>query len=170
LDIATKKRQYFWSIGLYTKKAGFNDRFSGTRDGIQLFYEIYRTVSTPKVRSPIGGLVSKYFYNAYCAINRWDRLGITIKYLLWRYPDYKVWVTGHSLGGALASIAAGELVEIQKIPSDRVITMTFGQPRVGNAEYVEAYNKLVSIFIPFTCYFRIHFSYQTHIELCIQMI
>lgn len=98
LDIATKKRQYFWSIGLYTKKAGFNDRFSGTRDGIQLFYEIYRTVSTPKVRSPIGGLVSKYFYNAYCAINRWDRLGITIKYLLWRYPDYKVWVTGHSLG------------------------------------------------------------------------
>lgn len=133
--------------------------FSGTSDGAQLFYEIYRTVSKPKVSSPIGGLVSKYFYDAYSAINSWNKLGTSLRYLLWKYPDYKVWVTGkilvicilnhlrylgHSLGGALAQIAAGELVGVHKVPSNNVLMMNFGQPRVGNNEYVEAYEKLVS--------------------------
>jgi predicted lipase len=57
----------------------------------------------------------------------------------------KILFLGHSLGGALASIAAGELVGVQKVPSNRVIMINFGQPRVGNAEYVQAYDKLVCI-------------------------
>ncbi|KAI6183054.1 Class 3 lipase protein [Aphelenchoides bicaudatus] len=89
------------------------------------------------------GTISKYFYDAYSAINAWNKLGTSIKYLLWKYPEYKVWVTGHSLGGALAQIAAGELVGVQKVPSDRVVMINFGQPRVGNKEYVEVYEKLV---------------------------
>lgn len=44
--------------------------------------------------------------------------------------DKLVWITGHSLGGALATIMLGELLESQKIHG----IYTFGQPRAVNRE------------------------------------
>lgn len=46
--------------------------------------------------------MAKYFYDAYSAINSRNELGDTIKYLLWKYPEYKVWVTGTSVYFMLA--------------------------------------------------------------------
>ena len=50
-----------------------------------------------------------------------------------KIPDtFRLYITGHSLGGALAIIAAGEL------NSDRLAACyTFGSPRVGNSEFGE---------------------------------
>ena len=47
-----------------------------------------------------------------------------------------VWFTGHSLGGAMATICAGrcKLSEIAAVP---VETVTFGSPRVGTKRYVQ---------------------------------
>ncbi|MEK6248627.1 MAG: lipase family protein, partial [Planctomycetales bacterium] len=45
----------------------------------------------------------------------------------------KVWVTGHSLGGALASLSAYQLQRIDDIPVQGVVT--FGSPRVGNGTW-----------------------------------
>jgi len=42
----------------------------------------------------------------------------------------KIWVTGHSLGGALAMLATRRLLMDMKI--DQIETHTFGQPRVGD--------------------------------------
>lgn len=49
--------------------------------------------------------------------------------------DKDVWVTGHSLGGALAVLAASRL------ESGAVHVCTFGQPRVGDEAFVEASNR-----------------------------
>ena len=47
-----------------------------------------------------------------------------------------VWFTGHSLGGAMATICAGrcQLSEIAAVPFE---TITFGSPRVGTKRYVK---------------------------------
>ncbi|EME30942.1 Lipase ZK262.3 [Galdieria sulphuraria] len=65
------------------------------------------------------------------------------KYL--QHHDVKMtpilYFTGHSLGGALATLAAGEVS--YKHPSWQIRMYNFGSPRVGNAEFVNIYNQLV---------------------------
>jgi triacylglycerol lipase len=46
-----------------------------------------------------------------------------------------LWFTGHSLGGALATISAGRCV-LSPIPSSPEGLFTFGSPRVGNRRFI----------------------------------
>ena len=46
-----------------------------------------------------------------------------------------LWSTGHSLGGAMATICAGRC-KLDEIPVSPVETQTFGSPRVGSKRYV----------------------------------
>lgn len=55
-------------------------------------------------------------------------------------PQPKIYITGHSLGGALAILCALEFAR-QKLPVAAVIT--FGQPRVGNKAFATIYNHTV---------------------------
>ncbi len=49
--------------------------------------------------------------------------------------------TGHSLGGALAKLAA---LDIQyNVPDKEIYCYTFGAPKVGNAEFVRSFNKRI---------------------------
>ena len=50
------------------------------------------------------------------------------------------YVTGHSLGGALATIFAYECAELKM---GEVVVYTYGSPRVGNAAFVESFHRLV---------------------------
>ncbi|GAB4822203.1 hypothetical protein N2152v2_009249 [Parachlorella kessleri] len=50
-------------------------------------------------------------------------------------------LTGHSLGGAMASLAAVELQ--QRWPSSSLQVYTYGQPRVGNRAFAAEYDALV---------------------------
>lgn len=52
------------------------------------------------------------------------------------YPNYTLVVTGHSLGGAVGTIAAANL-RAQGYPCD---LYTFGSPRVGNEDFVNFVN------------------------------
>lgn len=58
---------------------------------------------------------------------------------------WHIYVTGHSLGGALATLLALELSSSQMAKSGRInVTMyNFGSPRVGNKRFAEEYNKKV---------------------------
>jgi hypothetical protein len=62
------------------------------------------------------------------------------------YPDYPVYVTGHSLGGAIASLmsyymAASWAKANVTVPFTPII-YTFGQPRTGNYRYAEEITSL----------------------------
>jgi triacylglycerol lipase len=46
-----------------------------------------------------------------------------------------LWFAGHSLGGAMATIAAGRCV-LSPIPSNPEALFTYGSPRVGNGRYI----------------------------------
>jgi triacylglycerol lipase len=51
----------------------------------------------------------------------------------------KIWITGHSLGGALAVLCAAQLTILDKIPIHSVYT--FGQPRIGDEQFAENMNE-----------------------------
>lgn len=117
--------------------------YRGTTQKVQLLDEIVTVLSLPK--SPIQdgskAEVQDYFLNAYtslsCAIAEFKKV-------MKQYPDYKVAVTGHSLGGAIASIAAYKLVSDGVVPSDKLSIYTYGSPRVGNKFYAEHFDKTVN--------------------------
>lgn len=60
-------------------------------------------------------------------------------------PRWHVYVTGHSLGGALATLLALELSSSQMAKNGAIfVTMyNFGSPRVGNRRFAEVYNAKV---------------------------
>jgi len=53
--------------------------------------------------------------------------------------DWHVYVTGHSLGGALATLCAYELATREPSRRPRVTMYTFGAPRCGNRGFAEAF-------------------------------
>jgi len=55
-------------------------------------------------------------------------------------PDKQLFITGHSLGGALATLAAFDMaLNDEREP----IVYTFGAPRVGDPKFARAYNRTV---------------------------
>ena len=61
----------------------------------------------------------------------------------------KILCIGHSLGGALATLASGHLGSLynEKLP---VTCHTFGSPRVGNKAYAEWFSKKVAFYVRIT--------------------
>ncbi|KAJ7623871.1 alpha/beta-hydrolase [Mycena polygramma] len=57
----------------------------------------------------------------------------TVKAQLAKFPKYNVVITGHSLGGALASLCASSLKPM--LPGVAMKLYTFGQPRTGDAQF-----------------------------------
>jgi hypothetical protein len=57
-----------------------------------------------------------------------------------KYPDYKVVLTGHSLGGAIATLTGYRLAEKGTIPYNKINIITYGQPRVGDPQFASYLN------------------------------
>ena len=55
---------------------------------------------------------------------------------------YEIYVVGHSLGGALATLCSYHIKK--EMPDRNVVAITFGSPRVGNPEFVKRYNRMLS--------------------------
>lgn len=75
------------------------------------------------------GKIHAGFHEAYQEVED-EIVNIFLKNQEWTWPLY---VTGHSLGGALATIATQNLEH--KIKSQIAACYTFGSPRVGNRQY-----------------------------------
>lgn len=69
-------------------------------------------------------------------------LSLAIEDALAGYPEYEVIFTGHSLGGAVANLAAFDFSNARHYRSFRLYT--FGQPRVGNQKYADAVSTAIS--------------------------
>ncbi|CAD5230206.1 unnamed protein product [Bursaphelenchus xylophilus] len=88
------------------------------------------------------GRVNRYFHNGFEAI--WNS-GMEAKFneISRNYPGYDLWITGHSLGGALASLASAHLVSTRGYNAENSAHYSFGQPRVGDEKYAEEHSKLI---------------------------
>ncbi|VDM41149.1 unnamed protein product [Toxocara canis] len=85
-----------------------------------------------------GAGVMTYFYGAFQRLFVDSGMKTDLAKLKEKYPGYKVWVTGHSLGGSLAAMTALYLVNQTIFPADRVRLVTFGEPRTGNVAFARA--------------------------------
>ena len=85
-----------------------------------------------KSAAPPSGKVHRGFHDAWASVE----LEVVEQIKQWQTPETQLFVTGHSLGGALAALAATSL-ESQGFHVNGLYT--FGQPRVGDWEFV---NKL----------------------------
>lgn len=56
------------------------------------------------------------------------------------HPSAKIYLTGHSLGGAAAILAAARLADMGVLP-EQLVVVTFGTPAVGNAAFARGYEK-----------------------------
>ena len=54
-----------------------------------------------------------------------------------RADDAIIWISGHSLGGAVATLYGARLIDpaFGKVPRNNVVVYTFGSPSVGNANF-----------------------------------
>jgi Predicted lipase len=75
------------------------------------------------------GQVHKGFYDAYQSMKS------QVDAILKERNTKHLWVTGHSLGGALALVCAYDLIEVEKQQLDGVIT--FGQPMVARQKFAD---------------------------------
>ncbi|KAJ2915418.1 hypothetical protein MD484_g5007, partial [Candolleomyces efflorescens] len=84
-------------------------------------------------------LVHKGFLDA------WNTVAVNminvVRSQLVEYPGYTIVVTGHSLGGALASLAGISLK--RNFPRVPLRLYTYGQPRTGNVKYASLLNQEV---------------------------
>ncbi|KAK6015851.1 triacylglycerol lipase, partial [Ostertagia ostertagi] len=114
--------------------------FRGTTTNVQLAAEGELSVLHVKVPWLMGGEVSLYFRDAFMTL--WNKgMGADFEKLTAMYPEYDVWVTGHSLGAALATLAASYIVAANHVPCSKVFVITFGQPRVGDSTFARAYEE-----------------------------
>ncbi|KAJ1368718.1 hypothetical protein KIN20_029976 [Parelaphostrongylus tenuis] len=92
---------------------------------------------------PFGGRVSKYFHDGFHKL--WGA-GMEEDYFFLKkaYPEYEIWITGHSLGGSLASLAAPFVVRSKSSSADEIKLVTFGQPRTGDLQFSNAHNSQVA--------------------------
>lgn len=116
--------------------------FRGTSSFIQLLLETGETILKQQMPSPIGGKVGYYYQQVFTLL--WTN-GLSDDYvsLRQRFPNYKIWLTGHSLGAAVASLASATIVSMDKKAADRIQLITFGQPRTGTTDYAKAHDLLL---------------------------
>jgi hypothetical protein len=62
--------------------------------------------------------------------------------LFQEYPGYSLYVQGHSLGGALATLFAFEAAAHPGIPNKPVTCISAGSPKVGNLDFLWAFERL----------------------------
>uniref|UniRef100_A0AC34FVI6 Fungal lipase-like domain-containing protein n=1 Tax=Panagrolaimus sp. ES5 TaxID=591445 RepID=A0AC34FVI6_9BILA len=140
-DHSSKDSCSGYTVALHPQKAVLIT-FRGTISESQVGQEINYTLSQPLLPFIGGGKVNGYFLNGYNLL--WNA-GLKDSFLKLKnkYPTYKIWVAGHSLGAALASITAASLTATKLITKDQLLLYTFGQPRVGDKAFADAYPSLV---------------------------
>lgn len=100
--------------------------FSGNTTDLQ-FKLISIAVFLPKNNFEGIGNVNKYYFDAFWVLWRDGGMGSKFRQIVAKYPNYGLWVTGHSLGGAISSLASAKILkEYPKFNRDNSRHYTFG--------------------------------------------
>ncbi|ETN79016.1 triacylglycerol lipase [Necator americanus] len=85
------------------------------------------------------GSVNRYFMNGHLVL--WPQVEQALQDP--KYANYKVLFTGHSLGGALAALAAARTAKQGFRRGDQITIYTFGEPRVGDATFAANFDSMI---------------------------
>jgi hypothetical protein len=106
------------------------------------------------------------FYKQYISIS-----DVLFEHILQNLHFNELIICGHSLGGALATLATLDL--IHKLPNCNIKCITFGSPRVGNIDFVNLYNekiqksyRIVNHKDPIQYFPLHHLYYHVHPSIC----
>ena len=115
--------------------------FRGSKDFKQVVKQILEILLSPK-KPFLDGEVQAYWKRGFDLL--WPTMETELNTLVSQNPSYQIWVTGHSLGGAMASLASTWLAYYNIAPRKSIILYTFGMPRVGNYDYALQHDQLVN--------------------------
>lgn len=73
--------------------------------------------------------------------SKYDQIMANVRALLDQHPEYSIRTTGHSLGGALATLFAFQIVQEKDIKLP-VLCITFAAPKPGNVGFARAFQEL----------------------------
>ena len=73
--------------------------------------------------------------------NLWQYMEPKVKALVSKNPSYQIWVTGHSLVAALASLASAWVAYYDIALRQNIILYTFEGPRVGDYKYAPQHDQ-----------------------------
>lgn len=105
--------------------------------GSESKYDWYYDLSFMKRQLHDDVYVHSGFYNQLHTDGACDTLKSKLFELIKKYPDYSVYITGHSLGGALCTLFGYELsCELQ----NPITVVSFASPRVGNPAFRKAFD------------------------------
>ncbi|WP_078427375.1 lipase family protein [Alkalihalobacterium alkalinitrilicum] len=109
--------------------------FRGTEEPIDVIADLdWIRVPYPFVDK--AGMTERGFTRNYQSIRK-----DVIKTLRNLSSDKRLYITGHSLGGAIATLAALDIAS--NTPFTQPLVYTYASPRVGNPEFVKAYNQVI---------------------------
>lgn len=115
--------------------------FRGSNTNDQVKEQILSAFMVSMEDFETGGMVQKYYGDAYKKL--YPCVKESLVELRTTYSDYKVRVTGHSLGGALASLIAVGLIYNNVVNSSDLELYAFGTPRVGDKNFAYNFDRLV---------------------------
>ncbi|RCN51597.1 triacylglycerol lipase [Ancylostoma caninum] len=128
--------------------------FRGT-DSIHQFVQlVIDSFKKPWSKWEYGGQVSYYFNKAFHEV--WSGLEGHLYNYVNEHPDWDIWISGHSVGGALATLAAAFLVQSKYIEDPKKVKLvTFGQPMVGDKQFADNFDKMVRFFLLHLCIYDV---------------
>lgn len=96
-------------------------------------------LKTRLVPAPREGMVHAGFMKYYSSTKQW--LQLVLADVGQKTGFDKIVFTGHSLGGAQATLAAADATDlVNRTTVKKVTCITFGSPRVGDADFARAFN------------------------------
>lgn len=105
--------------------------YRGTNDPPQLLSEGGECIFKKGVSAPTGGTAYEYFYRGVHL--SYGDIVEEVKPLVQK--GYNLWVVGHSLGGAFATVFTSFLGKEDWVDKEGTMLITFGSPRVGDWDF-----------------------------------
>ena len=117
-------------------------RGSTIKDWAQIQTEVSSNVSHLPMEKFLGGEAITYWKKSFEGL--WTCMVKEVRTAISKNPSYQIWVTGHSTGAAMASLASTWLAYYNITPRENIILYTFGSPRVGDYKYALQHDQLVN--------------------------
>ena len=112
--------------------------FRGTESKLDWLYDL----SVLKTHLHDNIYVHSGFYKQLHHEFTYNHLKIDLLWLINEYPNYDIYISGHSLGGALATLFGYEIsFDIDK----KINIISFASPRVGNYEFKKSFENKINL-------------------------